>query len=116
MTRDEEEQHDPEGLPLDRKLSKQASDEVAPTSAGVTPTSPSPLTGRPAALKLDQVDDPGAVNAPRIAVQATKGEGKNTVKEYVPSVVSRLPDQISARQVQADRSNPDGCSASEVQR
>jgi hypothetical protein len=107
---------DPEGKPIGREMRPVQQDEVTETSSGIVPTSPSPLTGRPAALKLDQVDDPGAVNAPRIAVQATKGEGKNTVKEYVPSVVSRLPETISAREIYNDRSNPDGCVSGTVQR
>jgi hypothetical protein len=105
---------DPEGVPLDRKMKSQ--DEVTETSPGIVPTGPSPLTGKPAGLKLDEVDDPGAVNAPRIAVEASKAARGNAVPEYRPSVSSQLPDQISARQVQADRSNPDGCQAFEVQR
>jgi hypothetical protein len=78
-------------------------------------TSPSPLTGKPAGVKVDEVDDPGAVNAPQIAVESAKSPASTSVPEY-KQPLSRLPDQISARQIQADRSNPDGCVASEVQR
>ena len=107
------EQTDPEGLPLDRELSKQA-DEVQPTSSGITPTSPTPLTARPAGFIVGS-EGPGQPAAPEISVQAPKAARGNDVKEY-KQPTHDLPETISARQIYNDRSNADGCTASEVQR
>lgn len=100
-----EKETDPDGLPLDRKLSKQA-DEIMPTSTGITPTSPTPLTGKPSGLKVDDVDDPGATNAPKIAMEAPKAARGNSIPEHRGADLSQLPETIDASR---DFSNPDGC-------
>jgi hypothetical protein len=89
------------------KSKTETHDEVE-TSSGITPTSPTPLTARPAALKVDEVDDPGAVNAPRVAVESAKSAHGNEIPEYIQAAHD-LPQTITARQVQADDSNPTGC-------
>jgi hypothetical protein len=104
---------DPEGLPLSRQMKPH--DEVQPTSPGVQVTNPTPITARPAAYQVGQ-SDPGQPAAPQIAVEATKPTRGNDVQEYRPSVSSRLPDVITAREVANDRSNADGCVSGEVQR
>lgn len=111
MARDEkahEQTHDPDGVPTgNRQMSKQASDEV-------TPTSPTPLSGRPSGFIVGSTA-PGHSEAPMISVEAPRAERGNWVEEY-PQPASRLPERITAREIQADRSNPDGCSDSERQR
>jgi hypothetical protein len=108
------EELDPEGKPIGRPMRQQ--DEVSETSAGVTPTSPSPLSGKPSALKLDQVNDPGAVNAPRVAVESSKSPRGDGIPEWKPPVGSRLPEVITAREVFEDDSNCDGRVSGRVQR
>jgi hypothetical protein len=133
ITMKNEKELDPEGMPVNRRL-KDADplesaekgwqvgtelahivDEVTETSPGVQVTSPTPLSGKPSGYMVGSTA-PGASEAPQIAVEGPKAARGNAVPEYRPSVSSQLPDQISARQVQADRSNPDGCQAFEVQR
>jgi hypothetical protein len=110
----QEQEHDPDGVPTNnRQMSKQA-DEVQPTSAGIVPTSPSPLSGKPSGFIVGSTA-PGASEAPQVAVEATRAVRGNDVKEY-EQPGHDLPETISARQIQADRSNPDGCQAFEVQR
>lgn len=109
-----EQTHDPEGLPLDLKLSKQASDEVTPTGSGVVPTSPTPLTARPSGYLVGS-EAPGHSTAPESKVEGTRSSSQPSVQEY-KAPVSRLPDSISARDVYNDRTNPDGRVCDEVQR
>jgi hypothetical protein len=79
----------------------------------VEETSATPLPGRPAAYQVGQ-SDPGQPEAPSIAVEAAKTattrepERGNAIPEY-RQPAHNLPDQISAREVYDDASNPDGC-------
>ncbi|MGA7557857.1 MAG: hypothetical protein WBV60_11060 [Terriglobales bacterium] len=109
-----EETHDPDGVPTNNRQMKQ-NDQVTETSAGVEVTSPTPLSGKPAAYQVGQ-SDPGQPAAPLIAVEAPKSQRSNAIPEYRPSVSSRLPDTISARDVYNDDSNCDGRIAGRVQR
>jgi hypothetical protein len=106
------EQTDPEGLPIDRKMKSQ--DEVQPTSPGITVTSPNSLSGKPASYLVGS-EAPGHSTAPESKVEGTRSSSQSGVQEY-KAPVSRLPDSISARDVYNDRTNADGCTASEVQR
>jgi hypothetical protein len=83
---------------------RKVNDEVTPTGSGITETSPTPLAARPAAFIVGGTG-PGQPSAPTIAVKATTQGG---ISEYAPRP-SRLPEQISARQITNDDSNPDGC-------
>jgi len=116
MTHDQKahEETDPEGLPIHRRLSNQG-DEIAPTSSGITPTSPTPLTARPSGAGAVGQSDPGQPAAREVAVESAKSPAKSAIPEY-RAPASRLPEVITARQVANDRSNPDGCQAFEVQR
>lgn len=86
----------------------------------VTETSPTPLSGEPAALKVDEVADPGATNAPKVSLEEPKGAparvpevggesafGMNAKPELGDAVEykappSNLPGSISAREVERD--------------
>jgi hypothetical protein len=123
MTRDEKKEVDPEGIPVSRKMSNQQ-DEA---SAGITPTSPTPLLAKPASY-LVQSEAPGQPAAPAIGREAAppaaqrapeiggdprlsslglniSPERGNAIKEYVQPA-NRLPETIDASR---DLSNPDGC-------
>ena len=100
-----EQEHDPEGFPINRELSR---DEVEVTS-------PMPLSGKPSGFIVGGTA-PGASQAPEVAVEAPKAARGNSIPEYHQPDHAGLPETITAKQIQADRSNPDGCIASEVQR
>jgi hypothetical protein len=103
MTRDEKKEVDPEGIPVSRKMSNQQ-DEATETSAGITPTSPTPLTARPAGYIVGS-EAPGQPTAPMVSVEASQGQRTNSIPEY-RAPASRLPETIDASR---DLSNPDGC-------
>jgi hypothetical protein len=113
MSTQSKEELDPEGMPINRQLTKQR--DVEPTSSGITPTSPSPLTARPAGYLVGS-SGPGQPQAPAVAAESPRAVQGNSVPEYRPTALSRLPEQISARELANDRSNPDGCQAFKVQR
>jgi hypothetical protein len=89
-------------------------DQVTETSPGLKVTSATPLSGKPSGFIVGS-EGPGASEAPEVAVEAPKAARGNAVPEWKP-LPSNLPDVITAREVANDRSNPDGCVASEVQR
>lgn len=63
----QEQEHDPEGLPISRQMKQ--NDQVTPTSAGIVPTSPTPLSGKPASYLIGG-EGPGQPAAATIAVEA----------------------------------------------
>ena len=79
------------------------------------PTSPNPLTAPPCGAGPVGQSGPAQPAAREVGIEAAKSPTSTSVPQYKPTV-SRLPERITAREIQADRSNPDGCIASEVQR
>jgi hypothetical protein len=69
-------------------------------------TTSTPLPGTPGQLKVDDVPDPGATNAPKIATEAPRAVRGNSIPEHRGADLSRLPETIDASR---DLSNPDGC-------
>jgi hypothetical protein len=106
MNMKQEEELTPEGLPLNRQMKQ--NDQVTETSPGLEVTSPNALSGRPSGFMVGQTA-PGASEAPRIAVESPRAVQGNAVPEYKWPALN-LPEQLSARQIHEDRSNPDGCS------
>jgi hypothetical protein len=112
ITMKNENEVDPEGLPLDRRMKQ--NDQVTETSSGLEVTSPNALSGRPSGFMVGSTA-PGASEAPQVAVESVKSPKQSAIPEY-RAPASRLPDTISAREIYNDRSNPDGCVSGEVQR
>jgi hypothetical protein len=113
MTHDEV-KHDPgRGTDKQPQMSKQ-SDEITPTAPGLEVTSPNALSGKPSGYLVGS-GAPGHVTAPESKVEGTRSSAQSAIPEY-RHPPSRLPEQISAREIANDRSNPDGCQATEVQR
>lgn len=79
------------------------------------PTSPTPLSGsgKPSGLLVNS-EAPGHTTAPEVRVESA-ALPKEQGSEY-KAPPSRFPERITAKEVQADRSNPDGCQSFEVQR
>jgi hypothetical protein len=89
----QEQEHDPDGVPTNnRQMSKQA-DEVQPTSAGIVPTSPAPLTARP--------DGAGPVGQSGPNLESGRSPASSSIPEY-RHPPSHLPQTISAKEVAAD--------------
>lgn len=104
-----EQEHDPEGLPLSRELPAVRQHDQ------VTETSPDPLTALPQGAGIVGSEGPNQPAAREVGMESAKSPASTSVPEY-KQPVSRLPERITAREIQADRSNPDGTQAFEVQR
>jgi hypothetical protein len=77
-------------------------------------TSPNSLTAPPQGAGAVGQRDPGQPAAREVPIEPAKSPAANPITEY-KQPMSRLPERITAREIQDDRSNPDG-RISEVQR